>query len=846
MSKSKRTIFIAVIYLVAFVGTIFIASAIINRKNIVPTQETAEPSIPVVYIQSGDYLINEMHGYRTAIDSGYLRESITPLTGSSSLDIRIYEAASSVTSLRYELRDVTNTRLIEEGTGTTLEKVQSEKKSRVSFNTGLVEGREYCLTLILSDDSDSEIYYYTRVKLGSELRVSEKINFALDFSEKTFDKDAADDLNQYLESSTDKDNTDFSDVDIHSSFEAVTWGELSPVRVGETDIRIKEINTETASIQLIYEIAVEGEEYTEHYYVTEFYRIRWTSDVVYLLDYVRNVDKKAEEGMFVIEDNMFKLGIVDRDKLDLNIYGTEEHPYVSFVMDGQLWMYDVSDNIMNHVFWFGDEDGNCVCEGYNQHGIKVLKSDDNGDLFFAVYGYMPTGSSEGETGILVYKYTKSDSTIDEIIYIPTAKCYDLLDQDMKTLSVLNDEDIIYIQLDSTIYAIDYKNKSAEIKWDHLDSTSYSISDDNKILAIADQVTDMGISQLNVTNLETGESREISEDGKIIIALGFFEGDLIYGLASMEQVYVNEEGALVTPMDTLRIVDADLNVIKEYTRDGDYIMDVSVDDGIINMTIGQVKQEGDYKSYDVTGTDYIVGNKAAEESDIGLITVVDDKKLNEAYIAIPETDKNTPVSQRARILVPQFNKTVDIEIMPPEKTRYYVYIAGKYTGMYTEAATAIDYASENGGTVLNSNKQVVWQRGEKSLSYFMDLTQLQPVGSSDQIKQGVLETIMSYENIQGSISVGEDTSLYKEMEDNLDLEVVNLTGTDLEDVLYFVYKDCIVVARTGTENYVLLLGYNSNSVTIGNLLDGTVTSVGYSEAENLFSQAGNTFYSYYKK
>ena len=86
---------------------------------------------------------------------------------------------------------------------------------------------------------------------------------------------------------------------------------------------------------------------------------------------------------------------------------------------------------------------------------------------------------------------------------------------------------------------------------------------------------------------------------------------------------------------------------------------------------------------------------------------------------------------------------------------------------------------------------------------MDLTQLQPVGSSDQIKQGVLETIMSYENIQGSISVGEDTSLYKEMEDNLDLEVVNLTGTDLEDVLYFVYKDCIVVARTGTENYVLL-------------------------------------------
>lgn len=846
MSKSKRSLFIIFIYLAAFAGTIFIASAIINRGNIVTTEEVKEPSIPIVYVKAGDYLVNEMHGYRTAIDSGYLRESVTPMSGSSSLDIRIHESGTSVSSLRYELRDVTNTRLIEEGTGTTLEKVQSEKQTKVSFNTGLDVGKEYCLTLVLDDGSDSEIYYYTRVKLGGNLRVSEKLKFVQDFSEMTLDKDNAEDLGQYLEPSSDKDNTDFTDVNIHSSFEAVTWGDLEPTRVGDTAIRIKEINTETASIQLLYEIRAEGEEKTEYYYVTEFYRIRWTEDTVYLLDYVRNVDEKAQEGIFTIEDNMFKLGIVDRDKLDLNVYGTQERPYVSFVMDGQLWMYDVADNIMNHVFWFGDEDGNSVCKGYNQHGIKVLRSDDNGDLYFAVYGYMRTGSNEGETGILVYKFTKADNTIDEILHVPTAKCYDLLNQDLESLAVMNHEDIIYFQLDSTIYAIDYKNKSAEAKWDRLDSTSYGISGDNKIFAIANQVTDKGISQLDVTNLDTGETREIKEEGKIIIALGFFEGDLIYGLAPADQVYTNEEGTLVTPMDTLRIVDADLNIIKEYTSGGDYIMSVSVDGDIINMILGQVRQDGDFKTYDETGTDYIVGNKAPEDTFIGMATIVDDRKLTETYITLPDTDQTEPILQRSRTLVPAYDKTVDIEIMPPEKTRYYVYIAGKYTGMYTEAANAVRDASDNGGTVLNSNKQVVWQRGEKPLSYFMAITELEASASSDQVKQAVLQTIMKYENIPGTPNIEGDTSLYKGMEENLGLEVVNLTGVSLEDVLYFVYKDCIVVAKTGTDNYVLLIGYNSNSVTIGNLADGTISSLGYDEAENLFNQAGNTFYSYYKK
>ena len=46
MSKSKRSLFIIFIYLAAFAGTIFIASAIINRGNIVTTEEVKGTKYP--------------------------------------------------------------------------------------------------------------------------------------------------------------------------------------------------------------------------------------------------------------------------------------------------------------------------------------------------------------------------------------------------------------------------------------------------------------------------------------------------------------------------------------------------------------------------------------------------------------------------------------------------------------------------------------------------------------------------------------------------------------------------------------------------------------------------------
>ena len=43
-------------------------------------------------------------------------------------------------------------------------------------------------------------------------------------------------------------------------------------------------------------------------------------------------------------------------------------------------------------------------EAYQEHGIKILSVDSDGNVSYVVYGYMNRGSHEGEMGVSVCSY----------------------------------------------------------------------------------------------------------------------------------------------------------------------------------------------------------------------------------------------------------------------------------------------------------------------------------------------------------------------------------------------------------------------------------------------------------
>ena len=251
----KKIIIKWTIILAVFVAALFAISGIMNRGNADMTAEMAPASFPVVTMSYDGRDLNELHGYEDVMEVNYMRESITPLGSGRKLAARIDCFGQKITSITYEVRSIDGERLVED---TRIQDfVQEEDEISISFGLkDLIDSeKEYVLVLILTTAGGKEIRYYTRVVYSENYFAAEKLDYVMDFSNKTFDREAAKELTKYLESNTQGDNTTLGKVTIHSSFHQVTWGDLKVTRQGEPRITIRELASQTGSFLLQYYVS---------------------------------------------------------------------------------------------------------------------------------------------------------------------------------------------------------------------------------------------------------------------------------------------------------------------------------------------------------------------------------------------------------------------------------------------------------------------------------------------------------------------------------------------------------------------------------------------------------------
>ena len=78
---------------------------------------------------------------------------------------------------------------------------------------------------------------------NDDVHISEILEFATDFHGKLYDKEVAKELTKYLEPNSKlTDNGTFHKVNIHSSFQQITWGSLEPVQEDAASIRLTQIS----------------------------------------------------------------------------------------------------------------------------------------------------------------------------------------------------------------------------------------------------------------------------------------------------------------------------------------------------------------------------------------------------------------------------------------------------------------------------------------------------------------------------------------------------------------------------------------------------------------------------
>lgn len=835
----KKNIIKIAVCIIVFLCTLFISSSLYNQGNADMTASMEQATLPLVHITNGSIAFNTLYGYRQDMDGRLFRDTITPLETGRRLSFVIDKYDNEIQSLSFEVRSIDGSRLVESTQISNYKEGADAIRATVNIKDLIEKGQEYNWILKLETATET-IRYFTRIIDADEYYAAEKLAYVMDFHEKTFDKEKAKELVTYLESNSKGDNTTLSRVDIHCSLSQVTWGNLQVSRLTEPDIAIHEIEKQTAAIRLNYMVQTVKGKNTYRYNVSEYYRIRYTADRVYLLDFERTMNQIFDASADVYASNKIMLGIRDAK---VQMMESDGGSNLAFVNEGQLFCYHAADKKFAYLFSFYEDMD--VRTYHDQHDIKILSIDETGNVTFMVYGYMNRGRQEGRIGIQIYEYNGMLNTIEERIFIPYTKSFAALKADVEQLSYINKNGIVYLYLDGSILAVKIGEHSYSEVASKLQEGSFQVSASDEMLVWQNASHAYDCTKLILMNLNTGVRKEISVKGdKRLLPLGFIGEDLIYGVAHYADIREDYTGSITFPMYAVYIQNEDGDILKNYEQPGTYVIGSTITDNLI--TLKRVKKDDNGDGYQEILDDQIVNN-VIEESGYNASEVVvtqDYEKIVQLVLKGTIEAKNLRYTEPKEVIY-EGSRELEIQVENPIE-RFYVYGKDGIMGTFTHPSDAVNLAYENTGTVVNEDGEYIWKRSGRSTR-----NQIMAI-RGNIMEEGVsalavcLETILSYEGVSRNVQslLNRKMTVTEILAENLpDAQILELSGVSLDAVLYYVNQDIPVLVTLEEDNAMLVIGFNELNVVVMNPKNGSVYKVGMKDATQLFEEHGNVFVTY---
>ncbi len=851
---------------VLFLISLFVSNIVLNRGNTDMTSEMSGATLPIVYMNVNDVYVNPLHGYVTEMEGSFLRGPITPLMANRSVTFRadLYDAV--IAKVSYEVRPVDMSRLIEETEISDYTNEGNVIYATATLKDLIEDEKEYMLIIKLTTSGGDVIRYYARVINRAELYLTEKMDFVRDFSDRTFDKEAAAEIKKYMETNADGDNSSYAYVNIHSNFNQLTWGDLEPKLVTDKDMELLEIDETTASIMLKYQVEIQSEKHN----VSEFFRLQ-RGKRMYLMEYERIMDQVFDEEKNVVVNGKILHGMIHERPVRIE---NDAGSIYAFVQQNALYSYNISSQTMARLFAFADKNNDDARTRYNAHSIKPMMIDGVGNIWFIVYGYMNRGLNEGRTGVALYYYDCAVNTIEEELFIPYTKSYDILAKDIDNLAYISSRNRMYILLDGTVYTINIATRDSEVMQDSISETGFYSSDDESTIAWQTGESVIDRTQIQLFKLDSMTPSVISSvAGEIVIPLGFMDNDVIYGVAKVSDVTTDYTGRTLIPMYSIRIQDQNGNIMKDYGMDGIFVTNVEKRDNMLILT--RVVKDPETGEYVAIEDDQIVNNKARTTLKNVLSTVVTEKTETTYQTVLYKPGNTEKVS--VKITNPKevvFEGGRDVKLTGEDPLRrYYVYAKGELSDIYTSASEAVDEASSLYGVVTDKRMAYIWETGNRKAS--AKLSGLEaggqgPGGSAkDKDAQGAddkteedqeseeetaegtsssyvkcIDKMLQYGGVYKSSEEEIRTkSLVKVLSDNLDADVLDLSGCNLADMLYYVSNGYPVMAMTEDGGAVIIIGYDSKNTILYDPKDDTVYKLGMNDSKNMFEKAGNRFVTY---
>lgn len=802
------------------------------------TMEMEETTLPYISLLVEGQEINLLHGYCSGLDELTVRESITPLTSEQSFSVVITENESTVKKVKYEVLSLLDGKAVEEGAINALDSQPDYKIARIKLNETLVKDTEYILKITLITDESKRIYFYTRIKMMDQFYLEEKLAFVKEFHEATFSKETEDVISKYLEKPF-VSTSNYARVTINSDYDTVTYGLLTPTKVFTQLPTISEIGKDTVNVALEFMITIQTNTGLEYYRVKENYRFMYTESRCYLYDYIREMESVFDVNLTSLTKSEFKIGITNHPEVDM--VTNSDKTATAFVRERALWSYNIAEHKLTEVFSFYQGKTDFIRDNFDNHNIKVLNMDSEGNLDFIVYGYMNRGEYEGRVGIILYHYDRLTQRIKEQIYIPINTTYEILKEEMGNFCYRNQYDVFYLHIFETIYSYNLTSKVLKTIAENVTKESIVYSREGQFIAYQEaSVRD----KIYILQLEDGNVHEIVGNQKSVHLLGLIDQNIIYGVAEPSDFIISMDGTKLDTMKEVFIVDSQNNIKKKYEKEGYYVTNAHTKQNVVELDRIKKEQEG-ILGYERSTPDYILNTQKESTSNVQVSKRVTDLMLTEYYLSMGLTtsmEKFPEVESTVNTIISE-DTTVRIDRTKVEKTQYIAYAFGDIVALTPNLGGAITMADQTSGIVLDSMGRTVWERGVKTST--ATISGVNIVGKAENMStlQACLKMVLQYKNSEGSRFDRLQQSVLDYFNQYLAATPVKVEGITLEEALYFIYKEKPVIAFKKSGDAVLMIGYDKMYLTVIDPAAGSERKLTLKEADLMFQDAGNVFITY---
>ena len=809
LEKILGIVFRVLLFAALFLLAAFVTNRLSNRNSDSVPRETGVPRLPEVCIYKDGMIINKLDGYRTRMNTALDRTSIVPLEEGKNISAMV--DSSYTGTVKYELRDITGEKLIENGTMERVGAINAEKINgfiKVSgVNTGsegkgndiysvdlrmdMKQGTEYSFAVLLSLDGET-VRYYTRVVVLERDFLGNMLDFAADYNTKVFpstSKDGGEEEQQYEKHDGTEENKD-DDPDKNE-----LWGSINPILVTTIIPRVREVSDTTSLIELKYIVESDDTGNVIEYGIADYLYLSYdnSTDSVSLTKSVRYIDEIFTSDNIPLgekAEHEFKVERSSHKWSPNNEMGV-------FTEAGELWIYDRKAGTAARLYGSGSRNRESDYCYFNPSDPTIISVDNDGLVYFTVVGRQNYGRLEGRNGVALYSYNLKKSELSILFFIETPESYESLRLGADRFSWYDPEKKeFYTILDGALQVYNTTTGNPTILSDKMPEDMIYASETGECVAFPDTADAGGADEIILMNMKDMGEYHLTHSGRKLRIIGFKDDALVYGAAKTSDIRTGSDGQTIFMFSEIYIVDRQGEIAREYKKDGLLVSDVELTSNDLKLT----RVYGSAGKYDAAPEDHLIYKTPQPEDDISLPQLLYQRSyLTEAI-----------VRESTSGFVTEEQKTEG------KKDRVFVYSDEGLKESFASLGRAFAYLQQNGGIVVSTEGEIIY--GIKESAPYLTVAGTFDYIKSDNEKDSLAACIFMSMRSAGIDTGGFSTAdaavagYVQTIAEHTDkIEGMNISGATVDAAISFLSDGIPFTVRMPSGKYVLVVSYNANYI-----------------------------------